>query len=329
MERVSIVVPIYNAEKYIGPCLESIIQQTYSHWEVLLINDGSSDASGEICEKYAQTDNRIKVFHRNNHGVSATRNYGIEHATGKYVMFIDSDDTIEKNTLSDNVAKMEASDADVLIYGCRYHILDENRTIDKPLPEEFLGSKKEFFDKWYVPLLQMESLNPPWNKLIRREVLEKHGIRFNEAFSICEDMAFTVELLDKCDSVFLNKGMYYNYNIKSTGSLVFKFHHNYFDALSYFFNKSMEYCQEFEENGGQKITLKTIYANLAIMHLKQICNDSGWEKEKCLARIAAICRDADLLDALDSARLSTKKKVVRVLIKCRLYSAIYLLYKRG
>ncbi len=329
MEKVSIVVPIYNAEKYIGSCLESIIAQTYNEWEVLLVNDGSRDGSAEICDEYAMRDERIKVFHRENHGVSATRNYGIEHATGKYIMFIDSDDTIEEDTLSDNVVRMDSTGADVLIYGCRYHVLEENRTIDKPLPEDFLGNGQEFFDKWYVPLLQMESLNPPWNKLIRREVLDKHQLRFNEAFSICEDMAFTVELLEKCNRVTLNKGMYYNYNIKSTGSLVFKFHENYFEALSYFFDKSMEYCCGFAENTMQMVKLKTIYANLTIMHLKQICVDSDWEKAKCLSKIGEICRNADLSDALNCANLSAKKRIVRLLIRCRFYRGIYLLYKRG
>lgn len=329
MEKVSIVVPIYNAEKYIASCLESIVHQIYQNWEVLLINDGSTDRSGEICDQYAQADERIKVFHRKNCGVSATRNYGIEHATGRYIMFIDSDDAIEDNTLSDNVAKMEESGADVLIYGCRYHILDENRTIDKPLPEDFSGNGNEFFHRWYVPLLQMESLNPPWNKLIRREVLEQNSIRFHEAFSICEDMAFTVELLQKCNKISMNKGMYYNYNIKSTGSLVFKFHHNYFEALSYFFDKSMAYCEGFIENEVQKTSVKTIYANLAIMHIKQICIDSGWEKGRCLSQIATICGNEKLLESLDVAHLSTKKRIVRLFIKCKLYRAIYLLYRRG
>jgi glycosyltransferase involved in cell wall biosynthesis len=97
---ISVIVPVYNAEKRLVKCIDSILAQSYIHFELLLINDGSKDSSGTICDAYAQKDNRVKVFHKENGGASSARNIGIEHATGEYIVFVDSDDYVEKDYLS-------------------------------------------------------------------------------------------------------------------------------------------------------------------------------------------------------------------------------------
>ena len=98
-KRFSIIVPVYNVEKYLSTCVESILSQTFNNWELILINDGSTDYSGIICDEYKKKDTRIKVFHTENKGVSAARNIGLKNAIGEWIAFIDSDDYMEKNWL--------------------------------------------------------------------------------------------------------------------------------------------------------------------------------------------------------------------------------------
>lgn len=111
---VSVIVPVFNSEEYLEKCIDSILSQTYNNIELLLVDDGSSDSSGQICDNYLRLDSRVKVFHVANNGAGAARNYGLDHAKGKYVMFVDSDDYIEKNMIEDLIKFQFSSAADVV-----------------------------------------------------------------------------------------------------------------------------------------------------------------------------------------------------------------------
>ena len=115
MPKVSVIVPIYKAEKYINRCIDSILAQTFTDWELLLIDDGSPDRSGEICDEYAENDPRIRVFHKANGGVSSARQMGQEEAVGEYTIHVDPDDWVEPTMLEELYAKAEADDADMVI----------------------------------------------------------------------------------------------------------------------------------------------------------------------------------------------------------------------
>ena len=116
-ELISVIIPIYNVENYLKKCLDSICSNTYHNLEIILVDDGSKDQSGKICDEYCKYDKRCRVYHRKNHGVSATRNFGLQCATGKYVAFIDSDDYIEKNYFSSLSKTIEASNSELAV--CR------------------------------------------------------------------------------------------------------------------------------------------------------------------------------------------------------------------
>ena len=119
MVHISIIVPVYNCENYINKCIESILSQSYPYFELLLIDDGSTDKSGEICDKYKSIDSRIKVFHENNNGVSYARNLGISNSIGEYIAFVDSDDWVEPDYISSLIT--EASKADLIFFGSKFH----------------------------------------------------------------------------------------------------------------------------------------------------------------------------------------------------------------
>lgn len=326
MDLVSIIVPVYNAEEYIGTCIESIQKQSHQNIEILLINDGSKDGSAEICDKYQKEDSRIKVFHRENNGVSASRNYGIEHAAGDYIQFVDADDSLEPGTVEENLRIVKETGAELVLFSFRYHIVDENRIQDNAFAESFVGDAEEFFEKYFIMLIDKELINPPWNKFIDSRILKDGSIRFNENYSICEDMAFTAELLNRSNRIAFNPKMHYNYNLKSTGSLVFRFHENYFEALTYYYDMSMKYCERFKNRTEAVRKLNTSYVELTIMYMKQISLYDKWKRKQKIKRIKQLSNDPKILQALESAELNKKKRIIKFFIKYKMYSFIYMMY---
>ena len=123
---ISIIIPVYNVEKWLNKCIDSILVQSYKNFEIILVNDGSTDKSGDICDKYSKEDNRIKVFHNKNKGLSYSRNFGVKNSNGKYVMFVDSDDFISDINIIDKFINILEKDKSDFIYTsyCRFN--DEN-----------------------------------------------------------------------------------------------------------------------------------------------------------------------------------------------------------
>lgn len=321
MNTVSIIVPIYNAQKYIKECLESILKQTYQDFEVILVDDGSRDASAKICDQYAEMDRRITVYHRENAGVSATRNYGLAHAKGKYILFVDADDTIEDDMLEGCIRLAENNDAELVICSFRYYMTDEdNRLLENSLGKDVCVTNHELFDQWFSLLAEKEILNPPWNKLIRKDLLDRNQIWFCEEYSICEDMIFSLQVLDVSKKIVLTGNMYYNYYLKSSGTLVFKFHENYYEALTKFYEHVYRYCSKYENNFTQLKLIKTMYVNLTIMFIKQICTKSTWDKKTKHLKMKEIGRSKEFLLALKNVDLNRKRKLVSCLLK---YQQVY------
>lgn len=190
MVDISIIVPIYNAEKFLVECIESLLNQTKQELEFILVNDGSTDQTEEIIKKYK--DERIKYFKNKNQGIGKTRNFGIDKATGKYIMFVDSDDFLEKDACEKLYKKMEQERADVVV--CNFYKLEDgNREEVKIQPFSSTTLEEQ-------PQLLLEINLAPWNKLYRTELLKKHHIRFVETLKY-EDAPFVVEALDKARKI--------------------------------------------------------------------------------------------------------------------------------
>ncbi len=192
---VSIVIPVYNAEKYLSECLESVIGQTYKDIEILLINDGSTDKSGEICEQYAKKDARVKVVNKKNEGVSAARNDGIELAKGEYISFIDSDDVVDENYILSMYQKSEETGADLTL--CRYSNLIDGRFFDvaEDLPEVLdVDLNNGEFVNFVCRLLDYKSLvfGSSCRTLFKKSVVKQ--TRFNTSIKISEDLLFLLSI---------------------------------------------------------------------------------------------------------------------------------------
>ena len=184
MPKISIIVPIYKAENYLHRCIDSLLSQTFTEFEVLLVDDGSPDKSGNICDDYAKKDNRVRVIHKKNGGVSSARNFGLEKATGDYVMFVDSDDEIAASTLQKCYALASLNDIDLLQYSLTRNFDELGNTYNSSLPM----SVSDYIDK----NLLMVGIG---GSFVKRSIIEKYHIRFNETLKLAEDLIFIHTIL--------------------------------------------------------------------------------------------------------------------------------------
>lgn len=195
IELVSIIVPIYKTERYIRDCIESILGQTYTNLEIFLIDDGSPDQCGKICDEYAKTDKRITVIHNENHGVSYSRNCGIKASTGEYILFMDSDDRINSTYVEEMVKHLQKYD--FVVSGFLAFIVEKRKYEKWPewnLPESITHLISKDFRYLFIPIYCV------WGKLYRADIIKNKNVLFNEAVSCGEDGLFNFEYLKYVNS---------------------------------------------------------------------------------------------------------------------------------
>ena len=210
---ISIIVPIYNAENYLDRCIESIINQTYQNLEIILIDDGSIDKSGEICDHYATKDLRVRVFHQMNKGIGLTRQFGIDISTGDYVVWVDADDWVDKNEIEDMYSVAITNHSEIVI--CDYYSEESEKTI---LVKQDFG----VLDKKYVieHIINYSHMGPYlWNKMFRRDIISNHHITFSPYMSYGEDVLFLCRFLKFCKTISYLPQAYYHYNNVNTNSV--------------------------------------------------------------------------------------------------------------
>ena len=227
---ISVIVPVYNVEKHLWQCVESILMQSWKLFELILVDDGSSDNSGVICDEFVQRDSRVKAVHKDNHGVSSARNTGIEIARGNYLTFIDSDDTIEENFFSDAFAQI--GDRDLLISGIMMDYYRNGKKINQLV---FSNKETKVYDVRTL-LEDMEISYPsicissPCCKLYKRSLIVENEIRFDVDMNLGEDENFNLDYLNAYDDmrVFFSKDCYYHYRRIDDNSLFSIYNKNTF-----------------------------------------------------------------------------------------------------
>lgn len=249
--QFSIVVPVYNTEKELPKCLDSILAQTFRNFELIIVDDGSTDSSPEICEAYAMRDTRIRIVHKENGGVSSARNVGIELASGQFLWFVDSDDTIEAFALEEFDKHISKVTADIYIFN------------DKGNPELFSGNIEEFFWKYYV---KYRPSFGPWNKIYRREIVCNNGLRFDTEEKIGEDLLFNITYYSFSFSFSFLGRKFYNY-VQRENSAMHKGHSERLEQQLRLFKK----IKCLLEN---KVSSKMI-SYLFLMHLFAGLNQTG------------------------------------------------------
>lgn len=212
--RISIIIPVYNAEKHVGRCIESLISQQYKDYECICVNDGSTDNSAQILEHYSNTDSRIKVIHQKNSGVSAARNRGIKEAKGDYIVFVDSDDTISSVLLSSMIEVVQQDDCDIVATG--YWDCDEKGTpvlYHRPFKEGIFPQQKQKVTSVHADQIKSSA----WAKLYKKRIIDTYSLCFDEGSFYGEDLVFVFKYMLHARSISsVDEGLYYYYQTQGS-----------------------------------------------------------------------------------------------------------------
>lgn len=233
MIDISIIVPIYNGEKYIDKCIEMILNQTLKNFELIIIDDGSTDKSAQICSEYADKDNRIKLITKKNQGTWAARNRGIDESLGKYIVFLDCDDWYENNLLAEMYENIEDNDVDLVISGQTDIMVNSNAKVIKKvkvLPEKhFFLTREEILDNFIK--LRKESIGDVlWNKIYKAEIIKKNNLKF-EDYKRGEDTIFNANYYQHIDKCIVIDKSFYNYRVENSNPVWLKYSENYFNIV--------------------------------------------------------------------------------------------------
>lgn len=214
---VSVIVPVYNPGEWFEDCINSILEQTYQHIEVILVDDGSTDGSEKKCDLYAEQDDRVQVIHVKNGGVSKARNIGIQAAKGDFLLFIDSDDWIEENLLTDALRRIETDESELAIYAMQIDKYKNGNITTKDmrykkdtvfLPEEIADNFEELYYNDY--------LSSSCTKVFQKSIIDMYQLKFDENLVMYEDLCFVLEYISKCNRVSILKEAYYHYRMDDT-----------------------------------------------------------------------------------------------------------------
>lgn len=325
---ISIIVPVYNAGKMLQTCVDSILGQKFTEWELLLVDDGSTDTSAALCDSLSQLDPRIRTYHKSNGGVSSARNLGIRKSGGEYLYFADSDDTLVPETLEELYREAAAQSADMVVCGFTYYVERSGETVDNIPEKYFCGGGAAYLQERFIMDFRQEFFNPPWNKLIRRTLLAENGILFGEAFAICEDMAFSMQVLERCQRICVIPKTLYCYHYKESDNLVHRFHANYYEALLYFRDCAGR-C--FDRLGAKEALYDEIdayFVGKSLMYLHKIYRCSGYDRQKKRAELERIGTSKTLQNALREYRTHGKRRVLGGLLLHRYFGLLDALYSR-
>ena len=290
---ISIIVPVFNVEKYISMCIDSILTQTFNDFELLLINDGSSDSSGEICDDFARKDNRIRVFHKPNGGAGSARNLGLEKATGEWVTFIDADDWVSSNFI-ENLYKPIFSDntIDFVQAGCTNYVNNEIGEVEQ-VYDFYLSDNPVYVFNHFRGLTV--------SKLFRlNNIIRTNNLKFDEQMHTTEDMAFTLDyILHIAKYCFIPEvGYYYRHNPNSlTHSKKIKPYNVALAEYKHLFSSVQRYIDKYQIPDNEIVfrksqnairlsyTLSSLYLNNhdAVKRKRYLKNDFS-EKEKSVIK---------------------------------------------
>lgn len=303
---VSIIIPVYNTEAYLGYCLNSVVSQTYRQIEVILVNDGSTDDSLTICHNYANIDSRISIISIENSGVSNARNVGLDAAKGEFVQFVDSDDVMRTDMVERFVQYMEVYQVDMAICGFEKIELggesnDMNRCIlsSSIMGTECVLTKQHFFERMGFILWRTSTLENVTNKMFRRSVLIDHHIRFLDEISLGEDFCFNMDYVQHIRGVIFTSGIYYYYIQQNKDSLTKKYRADLFDNQMFLIRRfrnmikgSVKMSKD-EEKAIAEYTMSKMIQSLYNLKSHE-CMLSILEKKREIARII---NDDDIREA--------------------------------
>lgn len=269
-KKVSIILPVYNAEDNIKKCINTIINQTYSNFELIIVNDGSTDKSQLIIKEYLKVDKRIKSFYIDNSGPSAARNFGINVAEGEYIQFVDADDYLKENMI-EKLAASIIFGSDLVICGYKSEFFDRNELnkVQYDFTENKWLEKKEFTEN-FGRLFKDYYINYPWNKLYKTNIIKKNSIQFDVDIKWGEDLIFNLEYLKHCKKMSFVREDLYVYNQRNSSSITSSYNKLFFDNQSVMYEETINYlCNESAFHNQNR---RIIYDKISIVIITSLLN---------------------------------------------------------
>lgn len=313
---ISVIIPAYNVENYIGECIESILCQNYPYLEIVIVNDGSTDNTEEVCRNYEKSDSRIVVINQVNKGVSAARNMGMQKCHGEWIMFVDADDWIDHDTIKYSIKIMETNKTDMIAFplvdtgkqqGLNGTIKEFNVTDHR---SEMLGycivSPQEWPNLFSEEMVTNMNLNGPVAKFYKTEIIKKNNLSFNEKLSIAEDQDFNLQYVSNIQSItYINNPIYHVRIRRNSASRTFD------GILEKHRNANIELCNRIESLGVRQFIIDYWQAHLIeeLMIITRILNDNKYPFFNFMNEIREIKKFIKNNYIRESIRQFSKKKI--------------------
>lgn len=336
-EKISIIVPIYNVKQYLTCCLNSLINQTYQNIEILCVDDGSTDGSSDICDKYAEVDSRVRVVHKDNGGASSARKCGVDNSTGNYIMFVDGDDWIDSNTVELCVFYARKFSAECVLFS--YAKEYESKSVNVSILERagnYTENEANFLYRRLFGLVKNE-LREPENldhfvpccmKLYQRKLVEKGRYFDTKYVGSCEDGLFNIYALASCKNYYYINQSLYHYRKTNATSLTTLYRKNFQILWKNLFYEFDQYIKQnnldlvFSEALNNRIALSMIH-----LGLNELQNPDKKEIKRNLRKYLADSQYCNAVDRLSTKYMPLKWKIYFYFCKHKKVSGIYFLSK--
>lgn len=324
--KVSIIIPVYNCEKFLDKCIDSILQQSYQNWELILIDDGSDDNSLKVCKSYQEADSRIKVFSQVNSGPSIARNKGLEIATGTHCLFIDADDWLEYDALSVLNTQVLKSNPQLIFFGYSHDFIEngmiKNSNTNILMENEYKSSIK--FSEDFLYYAQNGAINPVWNKLYNKEFIEDIKALFPQDVRYTEDLVFNLKVYQNANHIKVIDKLLYHYVSHSQESLSTKFNENRINDLksvyNYIFDIINSWCPQ-HLNYFKNCLIHEI--SVFINSMFNMNTKIGYKSKRMI--IKKLTTDSWIQSSIkDSKELNLRNKIIKTLIILKMNDVLFL-----
>ena len=312
---ITLIMPAYNAENWIERAIQSVISQTYTNWELIIVNDGSTDNTKKICESFAKKDRRIKLLNERNKGVCEAKNNALKFVNGDYFLIIDSDDRLLSYALEKFVSTAINTNSDIVISGYIYNV-DGKKTSRNVVQDYTFNPNQSFNSNEIVQLVESATIAPNWNKLLNKKFLIN---KFDSSISINEDMIFSLNCIKNANKISVLSDTLYEYIIQKN-SLSRVFHAEFIDSL----DKIFEIVIKDENPDLMKIEIQKWILDQWFIFVKNLCLNRNYSIDDKIALLKKAINSNSFryygkLKNVDT----TGRRIGLVLLKCKLYK-IYL-----
>ena len=256
--KFSIIMPVYNVEKYVEKAIRSVMNQTYKNFELIVVNDGTKDNSMDIIKKLQKEDKRIKIFNKENGGLSSARNFGLKYATGEYVCFVDSDDYVHANYLEVLYNEILKKKSDLIIFGYNVDVVDFNESVLNEI--DIFENYQEFNRKNKLYFENVSMIGYAWNKCFKRSIIEENNLTYEEGTSYIEDIIFNCDFIKQCTNIIIIPNIIYHYVQRERETLGRKGYNNMLE-LDLRYSDKLKQILLLLNNSRRKVD-KTIYNTL-------------------------------------------------------------------